>query len=101
MQHLLTVNCQCDETRPNCRKCQIYQISCDYSAAQVESGSTDTSSTQDISNINVFESPMLLMSLSDLDSRIGQALKPAPDGQSGPPRTYVPSQTLRAFNHFV
>ena len=104
MQHLLTVDSQCDETRPTCRKCEIYGISCDYSAVQVLSRrSTDPSSVQDVPNVNTSESSMLLMSLSDLGSRIDQALKLAlsSDERSSTSRPGAHSKTLRTFHHFV
>ena len=104
MQDLLTVDSQCDETRPTCRKCHIYGISCDYSAVQVLSRrSTDPSSVQDMPDINASESPMLLTSLSDLGSRIDQALKLALSSNewSGTSRPGAQSKTLRAFHHFV
>jgi hypothetical protein len=94
MQYSLTVNFQCDETRPGCQKCQIYGISCDYSAVQEQFRRN---------NLNVLESPKRSMSLSDLASKIDQALKLAPSSGewSGTSRTYALPKILKAFHHFV
>jgi hypothetical protein len=102
MQHLLTENSQCDQTRPDCRKCQIYGISCDYSAVQVQP-SRDLSLTRDIPDISVIESSLVSMSLADLGSRVDQALKLAEPSHEWPgtPRTYVHSNTLKALHHFI
>ena len=94
IHHLLTVSSQCDETRPVCQKCQMYGISCDYSAVQAQSTR---------SNLDVPESPMRPMFLSELGSRIDQALKLASssDELSGSSHKYIHSKILRAFQHFV
>jgi len=61
----------------------------------------DPSPAQDVPNISVSRSSMLLM--PDLGSRIKQALELAPssDEQSGVPHIYVNTKTLRAFHHFI
>jgi len=103
LQHLLTIAPQCDETRPNCQKCQMYEVPCDYSRVEVQFGrSTDSSPVQRVSNIRGAESTMLLRPLSDLGARIDQALRLAPssDEWSGTSR-YGHSMTLKAFHHFV
>src|SRR5947208_3217416 len=104
MEHTLTVNSQCDETKPNCRKCQLYGISCDYSVVHTQSSrSTDISLARDMADINVIESSLVSMSLSDLGSRVDQALKLAGPSDQWPaaPRGYVHSKTLESLHHFV
>jgi hypothetical protein len=102
MQHLLTETSQCDETRPYCRKCQIYGISCDYSTAEVQP-SGDLSLTRDTTVVSVIESSLHSMSLADLGSRIDQALKLADpsDEWPGTPRNYVHCDNLKALHHFI
>ncbi|PGH11360.1 hypothetical protein AJ80_07151 [Polytolypa hystricis UAMH7299] len=68
---------KCDETKPNCRKCQTYGISCDYSALQVQSRSQNLPSSwaQDTSDIDVMSTSTVSLSMTQLASMIESALR--------------------------
>ena len=74
-----------------------------YSAVQMQfRKGTNSSSAQDVLNINISESPKPLMSLLDLGFRINQALKLASSlNKPNMSCSHVHLKTLNAFNHFV
>ncbi|KAK2766659.1 hypothetical protein FQN54_005971 [Arachnomyces sp. PD_36] len=102
---------KCDETRPSCKKCQAYGISCDYSTVQVKSKSReyepenldDVELIERIDDFNTPDPRMHWMAMKAVASRVDQLLRVNVEHDemfSNVPKMSG-SDTIRALDHFT